>query len=280
MADTELTVPSEFYLPPFTHIGDERLFAQWPPRPDMPATVSPEMESVLSLSDRRRDSPPLRFVWRAPFDELGPLLISLDDVHARDRMRQIAEASRDDCAKALVQAMTEAREWISEGRASVNEAWLEPIIAAEGEEGALFAIEAKFGISAASLEQAYENKELRQRLDAPVSVRRAWGVPGLMWALLLGRLSAAQPYRTCDRCGKLISGKRDKRFCSAEDDPDCHRARLTKNKRQSRNWEFHSKVVGADATDLRRGLLRLWGAPSDEPPLLGVFDEHLHHDGV
>ena len=153
-----------------THIGDERLFAQWPPRPDMPATVSPEMESARSLSDRRRNSPPLRYAWLAPFDELQPLLISLDDVHARDRMRLIAEVSGDDCAKARAQAVTEARDWISEGQASVNEAWLRPIIAREGEEGALFAIEARFGISAATLEQAYKKLELRQRLDAPMPV--------------------------------------------------------------------------------------------------------------
>jgi hypothetical protein len=99
LADAGLPVPDEFSLAPFTHIDRERLYVQWPPRRDMPTIVSPEMESVRLLSGRRSGSPPLRYAWQAPFDELGPLLISLDDVHTRDRMRQIAEDSGDDCAR-------------------------------------------------------------------------------------------------------------------------------------------------------------------------------------
>jgi hypothetical protein len=79
----------------------------------------------------------MRFIWLAPFDELQPLRISADDMFAHAKMRQIAEESRDDNAQALAQATTEAREWLSEGEASTYECWLKPIVAAEGEEGAL-----------------------------------------------------------------------------------------------------------------------------------------------
>jgi len=233
LAEAELMVPDGFYIPPITHIGDGRIFAQWPSRPDMPTTVSPEMESAATSPDAQ-ESPRLRFAWLAPFDKLQPLVISPDDVYARDRMRLIAKASGDDCAKALAQARIEAREWVSEGRASVNESWLQPIITAEEEEGALFAIEAKFGISASSLEQAYKNNELRWGLNAPMSVRCAWGVPGLMWVLLLDRLSIMQPFRACKRCSKLISGRRHKLYCSAEDNLDCYQAGKRADKRRSR----------------------------------------------
>lgn len=234
LAEAELPVPEEFYLPPFTHIGHEHLFAQWPPRPDMPTTVSPEMESVRSLSDGRRNSPALRYAWMAPFDELGPLLISLDDVHARDRMRQIAEASSDNCAKALAQATTEARGWISEGRASVNETWLQPLLLKESEQDALVAIYARYGKEVYSLEQVYKNEKLRQHLSTPMPVLRAWGIPGLMWALLVDRLQGAQPYRTCKRCGKLISGRGHKLYCSAAENPECFQDRRAEDKRRSR----------------------------------------------
>ena len=234
LAEAELPVAEAFYLPPFTHIGNEHLFAQWPPRPDMPTTVSPEMEIVQSLSDRRSGLPALRYAWQAPFDELGPLLISSDDLHGRDRMRQIAEDGGGDCAKALARATTEARNWVSEGRASVNEAWLQPIIAKEGEEGALFAMEARFGIAAVSLERVYENGEVRQRLDAQIAIRRAWGVPGLMWALLIDRLRAAQPYRTRKSCGKLISGRGHKLYCSAAENSECFQDRRAEDKRRGR----------------------------------------------
>ncbi len=232
LVEAEVTLADASYFP-FAHIGEEEVAAQWPPRPDMPSAVSPEMESARPLSDPRK-SLRLRLEWLAPFDGLQPLVISPDDMLACAKMRQIAEASRDDCAKAHAQAKTEAREWTSEGQASVNEAWLHPLIAAEEELGVLIAIAARYGIEVPSLEHAYKNEELRQRLNTPMPVTRVWGVPGLMWALLLDQLSMAQPFRMCERCGKLISGRGHKRFCSAEDDPDCYHARKTGDKRRSR----------------------------------------------
>lgn len=52
-------------------------------------------------------------------------------------------------------------------------------------------------------------------------VQRAWGVPGLMWALLLDLLNASQSFPHCKRCGELISGKADKRFCAEQDNAEC-----------------------------------------------------------
>ena len=112
-------------------------------------------------------------------------------------------------------------------------AWLEPIISEEGE-GALFAIESRFGIEENSLENALSNASLRKELDHPMPVQRAWGVPGLMWALLLDRLNASQSFQLCERCGQLISGKADKRFCCEEDNAECYRARKRDDKRRSR----------------------------------------------
>ena len=233
LVEAEMTVPGESYFP-ITHVADERVGAQWPPRADMPTTVSPEMESTLTLSDARK-SLRLRFAWLAPFDELQPFVISPDDLHARDRMRLIAEASGNDCIKARAQALTEAQDWISEGQASLNEVWLMPIISKEGEEGAVIAIAYRFGIEVLhNLEQAYKNKGLRETLNAPTSVTRAWGIPGLMWALLLDRLQAAQPYRTCKGCGKLISGRGHKIYCSEAENPECFQTRRAKDKRRSR----------------------------------------------
>ena len=100
--------------------------------------------------------------------------------------------------------------------------------------GALIAIASRFGVEANSLEDAYANASLRKQLDQHMPVRRAWGVPGLMWALLLDRLNASQPFRHCKRCGRLISGKADKRFCAEQDNSECYRARKREDKRRSR----------------------------------------------
>ena len=221
---------------PFTHVGANRtVYTQWPPTDDAPSTVSPEMESASApVPTPPKRTLPLRVTWAAPFKELKPLMSTVDDLVARDRMRLIAEVSTTNEAGARAQAMTEARDWLSEGRSTVERAWLEPIVSEEGEMGALFAIASRFGVEANSLEDAFANASLRKQLDQQMPVRRAWGVPGLMWALLLDRLNASQPFRHCNRCGRLISGKADKRFCDEHDNSECYRARKREDKRRSR----------------------------------------------
>jgi hypothetical protein len=214
--------------------NDKRAAAQWPPDPSMPSTVSPENESAHPVWAHTHDRLTLRLKWLHPFDGLQPMLISPDDILARDHMRVVEEKSSKSRVAALVEAKVEAREWISDNQASLFEAWLMPIIASEGEEGALFAIEARYGVQASSLSKAYEHIELQKHLDAQVPVTRAWGIPGLMWALLLDRLSSEQPFRYCERCGRRLSGKKHKRYCSVSDDPSCFQARKAEDRRRSR----------------------------------------------
>ena len=177
---------------------------------------------------------PVRVTWAAPFSELKPLISTMDDLYARDRMRSIAEMSTAKEAGARAQATVEARNWLSEGHSTVEQAWLQPTVSEEGEMGALFAIASRFGLEANSLEDAYANASLGKELGQPMPVRRAWGLPGLMWALLLDRLNASQPFRHCKRCGRLISGKANKRFCAEQDNSACYRARKREDKRRSR----------------------------------------------
>jgi hypothetical protein len=111
---------------------------------------------------------------------------------------------------------------------------LQPLLLKESEQDALVAIYARYGKEVYSLEQVYKNEKLRQHLSTPMPVLRAWGVPGLMWALLVDRLQGAQPYRTCKRCGKLIAGRGHKLYCSAVENPECFQDRKAEDKRRSR----------------------------------------------
>jgi hypothetical protein len=221
---------------PFTNVAANRtVAAQWPPTADAPSTVSPEMESASApVATPPKDTLPIRVTWAALFKDLKPLISTLDDLYARDRMRWIAEMSTANEAGARAQATIEARDWLSEGRSAVERAWLQPIVSEEGEMGALFAIASRFGLEANSLEDAFANASLRKQLGQPMPVRRAWGLPGLMWALLLDRLNASQPFRHCKRCGRLISGKANKTFCAEQDNSECYRARKREDKRRSR----------------------------------------------
>ena len=220
---------------PFSLVGGDRtVYGQWPSTAIAPSTVSPEMESASSpVSRPPKDTLPVRVTWAVPFEHLKPLMSTMDDLYARDRMRSIAELSGTNESGARAQSAIEARDWLSQGQSTVARAWLEPIISEEGE-GALFAIESRFGIEENSLENALSNASLRKELDHPMPVQRAWGVPGLMWGLLLDRLNASQSFQLCERCGQLISGKADKRFCCEEDNAECYRARRREDKRRSR----------------------------------------------
>ena len=43
------------------------------------------------------------------------------------------------------------------------------------------------------------------------SIRRAWGIGGLFWALFLEQLEHCQ-IQECSRCGRIIQGNQGKRF--------------------------------------------------------------------
>jgi hypothetical protein len=184
--------PTSANVIPFSHIGRDRtVYGQWPSTATAPSTVSPEMESAV---DPVLSPPESTLSLRGtPFESLKPLLSTMDDLYTRDRMRLIAELSGKDAAEEQAQAAIEARDWLSKGRSTLARTWLEPIISAEGEMGALFAIASRFGIEVNSLTEALSSASLRKKLDQPMPVQRAWGVPGLMWALLLERLVTILP---------------------------------------------------------------------------------------
>ena len=145
--------PTSANVIPFSHVGRDRtVYGQWPSTATAPSTVSPEMESAVDpVLSPPESTLPLRVIWGTPFESLKPLLSTIDDLYTRDRMRLIAELSGKDAAEAYAQAAIEARDWLSEGHSTVTRAWLEPIIAEEGEMGALIAIASRFGIEANSL---------------------------------------------------------------------------------------------------------------------------------
>jgi hypothetical protein len=70
----EVTPLVQHYFPFAKADGDQVASAQWPPRADLPSTVSPEMESVSPVPPE--NSLHLRYSWSSPVDELQPLLIS------------------------------------------------------------------------------------------------------------------------------------------------------------------------------------------------------------
>ena len=69
-------------------------------------------------------------------------------------------------------------------------AWFGPLFAAEGKEGALIALEARYGLTASGIDEASETDTWREIVMQPFPVRPAWGATGLLYGLMLDRLSS------------------------------------------------------------------------------------------
>ena len=113
-------------------------------------------------------------------------------------------------------------------------AWFGPILAAEGEEGALSALEVRYGLDAGSIDEASETDAWREIVMRPFPIRRAWGATGLLYGLMLDRLEQGRGFNACERCGRVLQGKRGKRFCARADDIECFKARRAADRRKER----------------------------------------------
>lgn len=202
--------------------------------PGDPCPISPELESQRSRYMDSRSTQNARLMWAPPFDAVGPKVISLDNVMARAEMRSLAEEAQEHPAKVLKKARTRSKPWLSDGTSTENLAWFTPIIAEEGERGALFALEARFNIAASSLSAAYQLAECQSALRRPTAVRCAWGLTGLMWALFIDRLKAGIGFNFCKRCGRLIEGRANRDYCPKKQNPECRRGYERERKRSKR----------------------------------------------
>ena len=226
----------------------------WPPDETRCPTVSPEAESRehfgrlesaeyqgMPVAVRREDTEfrALRIIlkWPPPLTDLFSPASGADDMHACARMVALARKSQADLTSTLLDSKAAAGRYVTDGEATLESSWFWPIFAAEGIKGALFATEARYDVYATNLKEIFQSEPLQQALSETVPIRRAWGAIGLFWALLLERLEEGRSFQVCERCGRIIQGKRGKRFCGRNDDLRCYRQRRTTDRRRERRRE-------------------------------------------
>ncbi len=151
-----------------------------------------------------------------PLRALFPPGTGLDDLHAWVRMSRIARQSQADLDAALSAARLYSADYLTDGETMTGAAWFGPILAAEGEEGALIALEVRYGLAARSIDEASETNAWREIVMRPVPIHRAWGATGLLYGLMLDRLEQGRGFNACERCGRVLQGKRGKRFCARQ----------------------------------------------------------------
>jgi hypothetical protein len=225
----------------------------WPPE-GAPAPISPESESAVRFPSKKVSSdaptvvtaqgdraPQLFLRWPGRLQPLMPPLSGVDDIQAQIDMEMLARRSRPELAEILKAATSSAHPYLFDGHSIVEHSWFRPTLEHKGIKHVLFKAEDRgLGVSGRSLDENALNEALKEEasqkwLAQPVPIRRVWGGVGLFWALLLERLQAQRAFGVCRQCGRIISGKETKRFCSESDDAECFRSRRAIDQRRSRN---------------------------------------------
>jgi hypothetical protein len=206
---------------------------RWPPS-GHPSTVSPDAES-WGLHGPGAASPGLHVLmeWPGLLQPLGSLMGGLDDLYWQTKMAEIARSYSDDPDRAWQEATIAARQYMTQGYTTQLFAWVLPTLLADGVDGVLGEVERLCSLQPRSLDDVVGTHAWREFIAQPVRIRRAWGLVGLCWALLLESLETGYIQR-CEGCGRILHGRRHKRFCGPEDDITCYRRRLAENRRQER----------------------------------------------
>ena len=178
--------------------------------------------------------------WGETFAPMFPTGGGLDDLLARRTMAEVARLSATKLNDALERVKTEAAPYISETWIPKSASWLGPTavggqVRGDAEGAILTEAESRFGVSFANLDEARKSSEWESLLASREKVTRVWGVTGLFWALLIERLDAGRRFGQCDRCGRIIHGRKGKKYCGPGDDPDCYRRRRAADKRRGRD---------------------------------------------
>jgi hypothetical protein len=220
---------------------------KWPPAGVSLKPISPEAESAAWHGSGSSEVPGAHFVlsWPAPFAELFPFGSGADDFFAQAKMVDIARRSTSGFDGAFQEAKDAAAIYLSEGWTTREFSWLWPSFAELGSPGlypplavALDAVAqrgASFKLNdARNFQEALSSKAWREVMRERLSIRRVWGVTGLCWALFLEQFENSLHVRTCARCGRVIKGKRGKRFCNRQENERCFQDRAAERQRKSR----------------------------------------------
>jgi hypothetical protein len=225
---------------------------QWPPD-GFPGMVSPEEESHAhygplervrvdgSTFARSRQDPDLTGIsvilqLPKPLDGLLPNGASLDTLHGQAIMRELAERSSREPGSLLEEARNVASCYVSEGSTTQLLSRYFPMLRRAGQQKALQDASFHFNLREhGTARDTVKSSEWRTELTKLVPARHAWGVLGLFWTLLQDQLADNKKFRFCERCGRSLDGRKDKRFCSRRENLRCYLARRSADKRRERN---------------------------------------------
>jgi hypothetical protein len=172
--------------------------------------------------------------WPEPFTLLFPDGGGADSALCLVRTKKVADKSEADRLEALREAVARGGQFVCEGQARLRDIWLHPIINQSGIEDALFALETKLSLPFATVEEALASERFQEKMRERVPIRRAIGIQGLFWSLLIEALEEGVTFKSCKRCGKAIQGRKTRAYCGKIENPECFRERRASDRRRAR----------------------------------------------
>ncbi len=183
----------------------------------------PDVRSILTLHR-----------WPGALEGLFPFGGGPDAILTLIRVKAVAVMSDTQPEKALHDALSYSARYLSEGTGMRLDTWLYPLINELGPDGALTELEGVYDLAFSSMKAAFSSEKFYEEMSRRVVIRRALGVAGLFWALLIDELEAARVFRRCERCTRFIQGRKGKRFCGKTDNTQCWRERRAESRRRER----------------------------------------------
>jgi hypothetical protein len=232
---------------------------KWPPDAMSVGPVSPEAESAEHYGPLRRadqEGVPTAISYKdptfrslhticmlpKPLEQLAPFGVGIDTLFGQAQMARFAQLSATDRTEALKKAREAARIYLDGGQTTQELAWIFPTIQEKGVDGGLQAAWFRLNLKDhRTLEGAMNSPAWRAEAMKLVPIRRAWGVLGLFWSLLLDRLDGNEIFNICEHCGRIITARKGKRFCGNKDNLVCYRTRRTADRRRERSRACQAK---------------------------------------
>ena len=240
-------------------LAQRRFGLRWPPEDSgLPSSVSPSAESLEYYGPMKRETmlvngielptlvsskhPNVRSlhvldIWPGHLRRLFPYGSNPDAYKAVKDMQRIAERSKEDPDGARDEAWKLSTGSIGDGQTTLMSSWFYPTFMQRRTDGLLMEFEGKYDKHFKTLEEACASEFLQEKLREPVPIRQTYGVLGLFWALLIEQLEEGRHFRRCGRCGRMMEGHSNKRYCSKSDDPDCWKSRRAADRRRERARE-------------------------------------------
>lgn len=238
---------------PITEVRENEASLTWcwpPPGKPWPKTVSPAVESKeycgIPVWVRKEEVPGVLkeavvcgslglglniwHRWPQPFSHLFRLgLTGLDAVYHWGKIKHsLLEKNREEIASWV-------SKFSSQGWTTLELTYLLPVLEALGSESLLWDIEGAYGLSVGSFKELVEHRDYSTIFRTPIPVTRLFGWLGYFW-WKAQELAARERkhFVLCERCGRLLKGKKGKRFCGPEDNLECYRSRKAEDQRRSR----------------------------------------------